>query len=160
MATLKCSTKVRITAARDFLSVFRTTYAIALFRDSGISPAEVALDIRSRRAALPHVRWTDGTLCCCAHKLLCFHLPRLDSPAHTGAIRPSEKLFPLLNAPWQRKVTIPKSLFNELQAALNPTKNKGPPPLRIIRVMVAQISRSNNFPMIRQYVKLLRTSAN
>ena len=44
--------KVYSTAARVILPVFRTTPRAVLYRESGLNPAEVTLDIISRRAAI------------------------------------------------------------------------------------------------------------
>ncbi|KAI0991414.1 hypothetical protein K3495_g16773, partial [Podosphaera aphanis] len=102
--------KVHAAAARAILPAFRTTPSVALLREAGLSPARVALDCISRRAAA-RIRKLDSR-----HPLSQRGRKSLLSPALSRfarsyrSIPASEHFDPLILAPWETQETLRDSL--------------------------------------------------
>ncbi|KAI1003833.1 hypothetical protein K3495_g4378 [Podosphaera aphanis] len=93
--------KVRTAAARAVLPVYRTTRSAALFRESGLDTAELALNKLSRRAAIRtrrldplHPLWARAQNSLASPALSRFARSCRDIPA-------SEQVDSLVNPPWE-----------------------------------------------------------
>lgn len=98
---LKMIDKAHRVAARSILPVFRTTSTTALFRESGLSPAELTLDSLTKKAAM-RIRRLDSY-----HPLYLRSRSAASGPAITRFTRalkmipPSEEIDPLSTPPWE-----------------------------------------------------------
>lgn len=99
---LKLLDKVHRAAARAILPVYRTTPSVVLYRESGLSPAELTLDTLSRRAAM-RTRRLDPfhPLYIKSHKLATSHTETRLARA-LEKIPPSEEIDPISIPPWEK----------------------------------------------------------